>query len=283
MANTITLFLTSGDPNGLRTAHIDNWNGVAIASPRTELSNLIKRTEVKGGSSIYILFGEGIETGQINIYFGEGNFRDRIKKHNSDARKDYWTSVVVVNTDSSKNYLQKGEVLYLESELINIFREFKSDYIVKNDKVSVPELSESTESSMQTFLKNILKLLPVLGIHIPSIGTISTNDNSNKLFCTIKKITAMGKRTNSGFVVYKNSQATLEHRESAGRIGGKRKQLINDGVVKKDGNYLLFTQDVEFTSPSLASSIIKGGHSNGMTSWKNESGKTLKEIETYDL
>jgi predicted GIY-YIG superfamily endonuclease len=279
MANTITLFLTSGDPNGLRTAHIDNWNGVAIASPRTELSNLIERTEVKGGSSIYILFGENTETGQTNIYFGEGNFRDRIRKHNSDTRKDYWTSVVVVNTDSSKNHLQKGEVLYLESKLINIFRKFKSDYIVKNDKVSVPELSESAESSMQTFLKNILKLLPVLGIHIPSIDSVNTNDNLNKLFCTIKEITAMGRRTSSGFIIYKNSKATLEHRESAGRIGEKRKQLINDGVLKKEGNHLFFTQDVEFTSPSLASSIVKGGHSNGMTSWKNESGKTLKEIE----
>jgi len=57
MANTITLFLTSDDPNGLRTAHIDNWNGVAIAAPRTELSSLFQRPELKKGNSVYILFG----------------------------------------------------------------------------------------------------------------------------------------------------------------------------------------------------------------------------------
>jgi len=281
MANTITLFLTSDDPNGLRTAHIDNWNGVAIAAPRTELSSLFQRPELKKGNSVYILFGVHAETGQINIYFGEGKFISRGKTHNTDVKKNYWTSVIVVNTDSI-THLQKGEVQYLEGKLTNIFRKFKSDYIVKNVQESVTDLSESTESSMNTFLKNILKLLPVLGIHIPSINSISTNDNPNKLFCTTNENTATGRRTNSGFIVYQNSRAALKHSKSAVLIGEKRKQLINDGVLKVESDYLFFTQDVDFNSPSLASSIVKGCNSNGMISWKNESGETLKEIETEE-
>jgi len=44
-------------------------------------------------------------------------------------------------------------------------------------------------------------------------------------------------------------------------------------------NHLVFVQDHEFTGLSLASSVIKGGASNGLISWKNLNGVSLKEIE----
>ena len=42
---------------------------------------------------------------------------------------------------------------------------------------------------------------------------------------------------------------------------------------------LVFTKDIEFSSPSAAAAVVHGGHANGLTAWKSETGKTLKEIE----
>ena len=53
---TIKLFLPSGDAKSLRTAEISNWTGKAIAAPRTEFDELLKREELDK-SGIYILLG----------------------------------------------------------------------------------------------------------------------------------------------------------------------------------------------------------------------------------
>ncbi len=42
---------------------------------------------------------------------------------------------------------------------------------------------------------------------------------------------------------------------------------------------MIFTSDYLFLSPSAAAAIITGQPTNGRTSWKNEFGKTLKDIE----
>lgn len=43
---------------------------------------------------------------------------------------------------------------------------------------------------------------------------------------------------------------------------------------------LEFARDVEFTSASAAAAVIHGGNTNGLTAWKDERGRTLKEIES---
>ena len=89
----------------------------------------------------------------------------------------------------------------------------------------------------------------------------------------------MGRRTSGGFTVYAGSQAVLEHRPSAKRMKKKRELLVEKGLLTQEGSHLLFKKDIEFSSPSLAAAVVRGGASNGLTSWKNSSGKQLKEIE----
>ena len=55
--------------------------------------------------------------------------------------------------------------------------------------------------------------------------------------------------------------------------------LISEGVLTQQSDCLVFTKDYEFTSPSAAASVIHGGHANGLISWKNSKGLTLKELE----
>src|SRR2546429_9555661 len=112
-AATIKLFLPGGDAKGLRTAEIFNMTIKAIAAPRTELEELLKREELdKPG--IYILTGTDPETGLPHAYIGEAEvIRDRLKQHKS---KEFWVfAIVFVSKDEN---LTKAHVRYLESRLL---------------------------------------------------------------------------------------------------------------------------------------------------------------------
>ncbi|MCO3478872.1 DUF4357 domain-containing protein [Pseudomonas aeruginosa] len=52
-------------------------------------------------------------------------------------------------------------------------------------------------------------------------------------------------------------------------------------MVCRGNTWLLQTipKDVEFSSPSAAAGVIRGGTAPGPISWKNQAGRTLKEIE----
>jgi len=45
------------------------------------------------------------------------------------------------------------------------------------------------------------------------------------------------------------------------------------------GNFYVFAQDVEFSSPSAAAAIVMGGSAQGPAVWKDVDGKSLKDIE----
>lgn len=48
---------------------------------------------------------------------------------------------------------------------------------------------------------------------------------------------------------------------------------VIDGVLQ---------EDVLFSSPSYAAMFVIGKSANGLTSWKDESGRNLKEIESSE-
>lgn len=61
---TIKLFLVNGSPMGLRTAEISNWSGKAVAGPRSEFDELLRRSELdKPG--VYMLSGIDAASSQV--------------------------------------------------------------------------------------------------------------------------------------------------------------------------------------------------------------------------
>ncbi|MFH2120555.1 MAG: DUF4357 domain-containing protein [Pseudomonadota bacterium] len=128
------------------------------------------------------------------------------------------------------------------------------------------------------------QLLPVLGSDIlaPIAQPAAKAQPGGVLFCRNKGAEARGQRTANGFVVFQGSTAVLEERPSAEiypYVVAQRKQLIADGtLIDKDG-FLVFTKDAEFSSPSAAAAVIHGGSANGLTAWKTEGGKSLKQLD----
>jgi len=272
-ATTIKLFLIHGSPNGLRTAELSNWSGKAIAAPRTEIPELLKREEL-GSPGIYILTGVDPEMADNAIYIGEAeDVSKRLKGH---ASKDFWNAVTVfVSKDEN---LTKGHIRYLEGKLIEMAIDIGSAKVM-NVVASGAKLPESDAAEMDIFLQRCLQLLPVLGVS--EFNKLSEDHSSDEelLYCKIKGLTATGKRTANGFVVFAGSQAVLQHRNAAKILGTKRDRLIDKGLLELKEDSLVFTKDIEFGSPSTAGGVVCGGSTNGLTSWKDASGRELKEIE----
>lgn len=272
-AATIKLFLVHGKPDGLRTAELSNWSGKAIAAPRTEIRDLLKRKELNS-PGFYLLTGVDPDSGDRAIYIGEAeNVSNRLKGHSS---KDFWNSVTVfVSKDEN---LTKAHIRYLEGILIK--KATANGFsVVMNAAASGAKLPESDAAEMDVFLQKCLQLLPVLGVADFNTTEKATDSKAGLLYCKIKGLTATGKRTASGFVVFAGSQAVLEHRASATQTRTQREQLIEKGVLRQKGDALVFTKDIEFGSPSTAGGVVRGGNTNGLINWKNSSGKQLKEIE----
>ena len=137
---------------------------------------------------------------------------------------------------------------------------------------------------MEVFLSHIEQLLPILGSDVLLPKGMASRPASERLVCKIKGLSAQGERTDTGFVVYKGSQAVLDDRPSAAsNIVALRKRLIESGVLERESDHLVFSRDEEFGSPSYAAAAVRGGNSAGPNLWKNSNGETLKEIEEREV
>jgi hypothetical protein len=275
---TIKLFLVHGDPKRLRTAELSNWNGKAIAGPRSEFDSLLARDESER-SGVYFLTGVDPESGRGAVYVGEAeSIRDRIKSH---LAKDFWNHVVFVVGNEN---LTKAHVRYLEGRLIEQAKAVgRAD--MKNAQGSGSRLPESDREDMEIFLEKIHQLLPVLGVEVfvPVATVMMATDDVGILTCEIKGLKATGRLTPNGMVVMDGSEAVLTVRPSTQKYPWSlemRQRLKADGALVDAGDHLQFARDIEFTSPSAAAAVIHGGQANGLTSWKNAKGRTLKDLES---
>lgn len=275
---TIKLFLPRGDAKSLRTAEISNWTGKAIAAPRTELDDLLAREELdKPG--VYILLGTDPKTNAPHAYIGEAEvIRERLKQHKS---KEFWVSAIAfVSKDEN---LTKAHVRYLESRLLDDANKIKR-FTLDQNQAGGARLPESDKEDMEVFLDRIRQLLPVLGSDILSPITQPSQKGkpATVLTCRLKGAEAHGQRTSNGFVVFQGSTAVREERPSAEAyryVVEERKELKANGALIEQDGFLVFTRDVEFTSPSAAAAVIHGGSANGLIVWKTEAGKTLKDLD----
>ncbi len=276
---TIRIFLAHANPKRLRTAELSNWTGKAVAGPRSEIESLLAREE-SIGSGVYFLTGVDPESGRPAVYIGEAeSLRDRIKSHLS---KDFWNQIVFfISKDEN---LTKAHIRYLEGKLIQQ-ASAAGRAVLLNCQSSGAKLPESDREDMEVFLEKMHQLLPALGVEVlvPTHSASKSASEAQLLTCKIKNAEARGHLTPNGIVVLKGSQAVLKERPSTKKYplpSQARQKLRDEGMLTVNGDYLLFTRDVEFSSPSAAASVIHGGHANGLIAWKNEAGKSLKELES---
>ena len=247
-------------------------------------------------AGVYFLFCKE-DDGTDSVYIGEAeNVKERLLQHlrdyQAEKEKYYWTTAVIfIGRD-----LNKALIRYLENRFVDIARQCKRYLVLTKNTYRNTVMKESQIAVMEEFIDNVRILISVLGYKVlepvNKPATIEENDGNEiekeeiklHLERTVKgigKIEADGIRTSEGFVVLNGSHIAPEDDEtiSAGIKEKRNKANIVEGILQ---------EDVLFSSPSGAAMFVVGKSANGLTSWKNADGITLKDIESdeteqYDL
>jgi hypothetical protein len=270
---SVRLFLIDGTPQGMRTAEVGNWTGLALVCPRTDLVRLRARDEVRR-TGVYILVGPSeSSTSGLAVYVGEGDdVWDRLSSH--DERKDFWTWVTIfVSKDEN---LTKAHVRWLESRLVSDILAAKRTEATNGNEPGGNKLPESDTADMETYYENVRLLLPTLGLNVLAGEAVAASraatDGALALELRWEDAHAECLVVDGQFVVQPGSTARVKEVDSLGD-GSKaiRKALRQQRVlVPVDGapSLLRFTQEYEFDSPSGAAAVVSGTGLNGRTAWR---------------
>ncbi|WP_449619659.1 GIY-YIG nuclease family protein [Robertmurraya sp. Marseille-Q9965] len=289
----INLFLMDGTPNERIKCTLANWTGVAYKIPRTDLEKCKGRTDLSQ-SGVYFLFGTSDETGENVVYIGQAGVRKngegilyRLQEHKRNPDKDYWTEAVVFTT--SNNSFGPTEISYLENRFVGMAND-TNRYLVKNGNEPTPgNITEEKESELEEFLDYAKLVMGTLGHKVfekltevkPQVEKSDKDYTDEELLLHLKRKSkksgnttdAQCKQTNEGFVVLKGSLIETIDSDSLPQVikDIRRKALIDENGILQE--------EILFRSPSYAAAFVIGGSANGLTEWKTEAGKTLKEIE----
>jgi hypothetical protein len=158
-AFTIRIFVPDGDPEGVRLIDRMNWTGLGIVFPRSKWTEVRQRTEFSQ-SGVYILVGlqeEDLPT----IYIGQGDsVRNRIEAHAQN--KDFWNWGIIFVSNSGG--LNRAHVTWLEYALVKRATATGGCKLDNGNAPQEPRLTEAEKADTESFLKEILQILPLVGL-----------------------------------------------------------------------------------------------------------------------
>ena len=290
-SKNINMFLMDGEVTGKIKCTLSNWTGVIYKIPRIQLGDLKSRDEMKQ-SGIYFLFGRDEDKQKDVTYIGQATTRKngegillRIQEHTRDIHADYFNDVIILTTQN--NSFGPTEISYLENKFTQLAKE-AGRYIVKNGNDPNPgNVTEEKESELDEIVENTLMIIGTLGyrVFVPMIKEVSqdlTDNHSTYLYLkrktkkSNKVIEATCERTTEGFVVLEGSQVEImDSPNLPASLKEMRQNLIASRVIQ-DG---VLKEKQLFSSPSYAAAFLLGMQTNGRTDWKDQDGRTLKELE----
>jgi len=176
--------------------------------------------------------------------------------------------------------LNKAHVQHLESQLLTLARNAKLCKLDNGTEPNPPTLSEADTVFVESFLRDITSIFPLLNLNVFEMALASSQTNKELLYVDAKGVKATCYEDAKGFIVLKGSEAVLKETNSLSKyVSASRKDLVEKGVLALIDSKYIFTQDYAFNSPSNASDLILGGSTNGRTCWKNSKGIMLKELQ----
>ena len=290
-SKNINMFLMDGEVTGKIKCTLSNWTGVIYKIPRIQLGDLKSRDEMKQ-SGIYFLFGRDEDKQKDVTYIGQATTRKngegvllRIQEHTRDTHADYFNDVIILTTQN--NSFGPTEISYLENKFTQLAKE-AGRYIVKNGNDPNPgNVTEEKESELDEIVENTLMIIGTLGYRafVPMTKKVSqdlTDNHSTYLYLkrktkkSNKVIEATCERTTEGFVVLEGSQVeVMDSPNLPASLKEMRQNLIASQVIQ-DG---VLKEKQLFSSPSYAAAFLLGMQTNGRTDWKDQDGRTLKELE----
>lgn len=277
---SIELFLVNGTADSIITAELSNWNGKAIKIPRIEVAGCKRKDIAQPG--VYFLFCRDEDNDIDSVYIGEAeNIQKRLVIHLNDYAADkekyYWnTAVLFTGRD-----LNKALIRYLEDKLVEMARDSKRYEVLTKNTYKNTVLKESQMAAMDEFIDNIKILINALGYKVlePLVkkNEEGSDNDTDTLYINIGNASAAGEITSEGFVVLegaKINEKTSEKTLSKGMVKLRIKHMESNRVKE-----LTTTEDILFSSSSAAADFVLGYSVSGPATWKDEKGRSLKEIE----
>lgn len=276
---TIQIFLPHGDPQGIRIAEITTRIVQVIEVPRSRLAEFLKMPE-SNQVAVYFLFGEEEDGSNRRVYIGQtGDLHMRLPDHNK--KKEFWERALVLI--SRTNSLTQTHALFLEWLCIQEARK-ASRYAAENGNGgSKPHTPPPLEADCYEVFETGHTLIATLGY--PIFDSISKKVDDAKpdemFYCTGSGANGRGLYTEEGFVVL---QGSIGRKENVPSIIGTsderlRQRLIETGVMRIEGDTVVFVKDHLFRSPSMAALSLMGRTCNGWVDWKNKDGQTLDAVK----
>lgn len=275
-AKTIQIFLPSGDPRGIRVAEITTRIVQVIEVPLSRLDEFLQMPE-SSQVGVYFLFGspEGGTDGQV--YIGQtGDLRARLASHR--AKKQFWQRAFVLV--SRTNSLTQTHALFLEWHCIKLAIEADRYMLENGNGGSKPHTPAPLEADCLEIFETGRILLSTLGLPIfEEVGKASSS--AEVFYCTAAGSDGRGLLTDDGFVVLAGSVGRLENVPSIRGTSDERfrTKLIEAGVMRVDGDRVVFPKDHLFGSPSMAAVALLGRSANGWDTWKSKDGRTLDDVK----
>lgn len=275
-AKTIQIFLPSGDPRGLRIAEITTRIVQVIEVPRSRLDEFGQMTE-SGQVGVYFLFGSDAELDDPQVYIGQtGDLRTRLANHHS--KKEFWQRALVLI--SRTNSLTQTHALFLEWHCLKLAAEAGRYRVENGNAGSKPHTPAPLEADCLEIFETGSILLSTLGFPVfEAVAKASSGDET--FYCHANGADGRGMLTDDGFVVLKGSVGRKENVPSIRGTSTERlrMKLVETGVMREDGDKVVFEKDHLFGSPSMAGMALLGRTANGWITWKLKDGRTLDEVK----
>lgn len=313
---SIRIFLVDGTPQGLRLVERMGWTGLCLAFARADYAVARARLEV-GRTGVYILQGPDTDgRREKRVYVGEADeVRARLDSHQRE--KDFWTHGFVLTTRDDS--LNKAHVRYLEAAFLRLARDADVATLDNGTAPPLPGLSEPERADMESFLREALLLLPLVGVGAfdlmtarprvprpspepeasrpafaadasptPSVPTVTTPVPSTPtaatsvtLYYRSGLVNAEGRDDSRGFLVYEGAIGARESKVMQQGYAALKERLLAEGVLSFEGpDRLRLTRDWLFESPSAAGGVLSGTSVNGRIAWRDATGRTLKTIQS---
>ena len=273
---TIKMFLIDGDPSGRLTCELSNWTGLAYRIPRTEVKKCSDRPNLNS-TGVYMLFGRNDDDKEA-VYIGEAEeVYTRLQSHLRE--KDFWNEVIVfISKDENLN---KAHIKYIENRLYEKAKAANRYDVLNGNIPPMPSISESDRAEMDEFISNLVMMVNTLGHKLfEEIKDQSDSKKSEVWYINAARgANARGIQTQEGFVVLRDSKIASSTVDSFSEsLTAKRDNLIQSNKVQIINDEYVVMEDLLFSSPSLAATIVMGRSANGLTEWKDRHGRTLKEL-----
>lgn len=263
--------MPSGSPEELCVFRRKGWTGKGAFFARSYFAEEHTWLE-PNDMGVYVLWQDPDETEpKPRVYIGEGHVSSRLTGH--ETNKEFWIrGAAFIGTDLHKTLVQ-----HLETQLIGLARNAGRCKVENKNMPTPPTLSDSDGQFAQDCLNFIRLCMRVTGIRF--FETPEKIGSTSNLYLKSKGIHAIGYESTEGFVVLADSTMVRTATKSIHYfLSAHRDKLLKEKIAQDNGKTYKIKKDYAFKSPSDAAGVLLGGSTSGLKAWKDENGRTLKEI-----